>query len=350
MCTHPLHAFQIGWTDALKPKYKIVGGNVERIHMPRLTGSKNNIHVNSFWQDRWLTDYIEVPCGKCIQCRLSYSREWATRCVLEAKSYQFNYFITLTYDNEHLPINKTIIDKSTGEIVPNPTLVKKDLQDFMKRLRIHYKREYNHENIRFYACGEYGEQFQRPHYHLILFNLPMFDLVPFGKNELGQTYFYSQILSNIWGKGFVGVANVTWETCAYVARYVMKKQKGPGSAEYYDQLGQVPEFVLMSRRPGIGRDYYENNKEQIYATDEIILPGKDGKAQVLKPSHYYDKLYDIDCDDPFVMREIKEARRECAKQSMNIKLSKTSLTKDEYLDLVDRKKHEQVKKLVRRLK
>ena len=144
-----------------------------------------------------------VPCGKCYGCRLEYSRQWAVRMVLESQLHMFNYFLTLSYDPAHLPAMGTV--------------VKKDLQDFHKRLRIHYKRNFNHENIRYYCCGEYGEKKGRPHYHGIYFNLPIHDLELY-KESAGNKYYRSKTIEKIWGNGMIIIANVTFESCGYVDR------------------------------------------------------------------------------------------------------------------------------------
>ena len=234
---------------------------------------------------------LELPCGQCIECRLAKSREWANRCILETKEHKNNYFITLTYDNENLPIGNAI-DKNTGEITEVGTLKPKDLQDFFKRIRITWKRKYNVENIRFYACGEYGELYARPHYHAIIFGLPIFDLKPDHKSKKGNMNFTSEEIQKIWGKGRIAIGTVTWDSCAYTARYIIKKQTGKGSEEHYKILGIQPEFVRMSRRPGIARNFYEKNKDIIYQTDEIFIATRKG-VQKAKPSKYYDKLFDI---------------------------------------------------------
>ena len=148
-CYHPLHAFQIGINDDTgKPKYQIESSKVLRIH-PRI-GRKQII-------DKWINDYLEIPCGNCLGCRLEYSRQWATRCMFEAKQFEHNQFITLTYDDEHVTWTPGV-NRSSGEIQLVTTLMPDDLVKFMKDLRRYYKYHYNHEGIRFYACGEYGDR------------------------------------------------------------------------------------------------------------------------------------------------------------------------------------------------
>lgn len=334
-CYHPMHAFQIGLTDNGKPKYQIESETTEWTH-PKINGQ--------IITDKIIKEYIEIPCGKCIGCRLDYSRKWATRCMLEASCYKNNAFVTLTYAPEFLPIRKNILEE-TGEYVNTPTLQDKDLTKFMKDLRRYFEYHYGENNIRFYACGEYGELYERPHYHIIIFNIEIKDLEPLFKNAMGQTIYTSKSLETIWGKGIVRVGEVTWESAAYVARYVMKKQKGPNSEEYYATVkGYAPEFVRMSRKPGIARQYYEDNKEKIYTNDELFIIKK-GKALKVKPVAYFDKLYDVEQHEK--MQSIKLNRKESAKLKLNNELSKTSLNKLAYMELKEKNKLEQLKKLHR---
>ena len=179
-----------------------------------------------------IAQYIqENPCGQCIECRLAKSRDWANRCMLEAEQYEDNVFVTLTYDDEHLKFAEFIdVDKESGEVKRDlrPTLYKRDLQLFWKRLRKHFKSKFQHAGIKYLACGEYGDQSQRPHYHAIIFNCTFPDLKKYGESDAatGKPYFTSQILNDLWQNGMCTVAEVNWETCAYVARYTTKKRTG----------------------------------------------------------------------------------------------------------------------------
>lgn len=287
---------------------------------------------------------IQIPCGKCIGCRLSYSRQWANRCLLEAQNWKDNQFITLTYATENLSFSKEKqVDIETGEIFNLPTLVPEDLTKFMKDLRRFYKYHYNHENIRFYACGEYGEKYNRPHFHLIVFNLPIDDKEYLFTTNQKNNVYTSDTISKIWGKGLVSIGDVTWDSAAYVARYVMKKLKGRES-ENYKKMGIVPEFVRMSRKEGIAKAYYEQHKNEIYENDEIILSKKD-KTEIIKPCSYYDKMFDIENHE--LMEKIKARRAEIAQEAMKLQLEKTSLNKEEYLEVKERNKMAQIKTLKR---
>ncbi len=349
-CTHVLHAFDTGFkTDKGKPLLKITGKNIEWIYQPISKENALSQKPQHIYVDKKITKFIEIPCGQCAQCRLNHAREWATRCMIEAKQYKENYFLTLTYDEEHLPKNKGI-DLETGEATVVATLREKDLQDFMKRLRITWARKYGWNGIvmankiRNFSCGEYGEKRGRPHYHAIIFNLPIKDLQPDHYNKTGKLIYYSAEIEKIWGNGIVGIGDVTWESACYVARYCMKKQTGPNAEDYYKEIGRVPEFVRMSRRPGIGKQYFEDNKDKIYKTDELFVITSKG-VQKVKPSRYYDKLYDI--ENPERMAEIKEQRQMLAKMSLENQLRNTDLSKEEYLKNKEENKLMQIQQLKR---
>lgn len=231
-----------------------------------------------------------IPCGHCIACRINYSSDWANRMLLESQYYgDDNWFVTLTYDNEHLPPDLNGVFDS-----PFHTLVKDEVSSFMKRLR-----RYSGQKIRFYACGEYGSERARPHYHIIIFGLHLdaSDLKFWKFNHQGDALYTSQLIERAWSLngvpfGLHCVAQVNWETCAYTARYVTKKLNGDAAA-VYDDAAIIPEFSVMSRKPGIGRLYYDDHVEEIFENREIIVSTSKG-GKTFKPPKYYDRLYDID--------------------------------------------------------
>lgn len=223
---------------------------------------------------------IRIPCGQCIGCRLDRSKDWAARCVLEASSHDSNCFITLTFNDYFLPADNSIC--------------KRDIQLFMKRLRKKYG-----AGIRFFACGEYGELLERPHYHAILFGFDFPDKIPFSVRD-GNTYYISESLMSLWPYGFSTIGQVTFESCAYVARYVCKKITGDKAVEHYK--GREPEFLLMSRKPGIAKKWFDEFQADVYPNDFVIV--RNGIKQ--KPPRYFDKLYDV--INPDDMARIKEER------------------------------------------
>jgi len=211
---------------------------------------------------------VTVPCGQCIGCRLEYSRNWAMRCMHEASMHEENCFVTLTYDDDHLP--------------ENGSLVKEDAQKFMKRLRSRF----DECRIRYFLSGEYGETTFRPHYHMLLFGFDFADKVSAGSRSEYKVW-NSDKLEQTWTDGFSEVGSITFESAAYVARYIVKKFKGPSEVvkKWYD--GVQPEFALMSRRPGIGKSYYEKYGKEISRFDSVIINGKE-----VKPPRYYDTLFE----------------------------------------------------------
>lgn len=194
---------------------------------------------------------VQVPCGQCIGCRLEYARVWALRCWHESLLYSNNCFITLTFDDDHL--------------AKDGSLHKSDFVKFMKRLRMlkDDKGNLRFPNVRYFHCGEYGDQNNRPHHHAILFNCAFDDLRPIGISKHGDVYYRSDTLSNLWNNnGFCTIGDVTFQSCSYVARYVMKKLTGD-AANVYSERGVIPPYLTMSRRPGIGRLWFEQNRKQV---------------------------------------------------------------------------------------
>ena len=297
--------------------------------------------------------FQEIPCGQCLNCRLNHSKEWAVRCMLEDKYSSDSYFVTLTYDDLHVPYKNVIIEEN-GLFMPFQELRKKDLQDFFKRLR---KALFGNKkgNLRYFACGEYGDKTYRPHFHCILFNLPLSDLKLYKCRHSSNgdiLYFNSAFLSKIWGKGFVVVSAVSENTCAYTARYALKKVDFTHSVEeaksnladmelqmnfgkFFDYVVsaeylQKP-FCVMSRRPGLGRDYFDENCGIIYQYDEI--PGMS-----LRKLKYYDRLYDELSD--FTHRELNEIKEKRAR----IAQAKTPYFADKFEEIKQRKVQSRIKR------
>lgn len=294
-------------------------------------------------------EQIEIPCGKCIGCRLEYSRQWALRIQKEASLYEHNWFLTITYNDMHLPIWETI-NKETGEYILGHPLNPEDLTKLMKRIRWHWKKKYNHEGIRFFACGEYGEITDRAHYHgaIMNFPIPKEELEPYKCNALGDQLYKCKLLDKIWGKGFVTVGSLTWQSAAYVARYILKKQKGDPrqSKAFYTSQGKIPEFTRCSRKPGIAREWYELHKDEIYKNDEIFVPKRGGGTLKLRPAQYFDRLYDL--EHPKEMLIIKEARKQYALRTKRLKMAKCKLEWKEILTIAEKNHEERARKLIRK--
>lgn len=165
--------------------------------------------------------------------------------------YTDSAFVTLTYDDANLP--------------PGNTLNKTHLQLFMKRLRKIYP-----PGLRFFACGEYGEKTLRPHYHLLMLNQDFTDkrLIKTGSE---YNLYASATLSKLWPMGHHAIGDVNFNSAAYVARYCMKKITGKNADSHYN--GRQPEFIVMSRNPGIGSYYLQKYATEIYTHDNVIVNG-----------------------------------------------------------------------------
>lgn len=296
--------------------------------------------------------YTTIPCGQCIGCCLDYSRDWANRGYLESLYYRHNYFITLTYDENTLTI-PDYIETSDGityteleELEWKGILVPKEFTQFMKNIRQIFKREFNHDGIRFIGCGEYGGQGKRPHYHLILFNAP-FPKESFYAPRINwekNIYYQNELIERAWTCGISNVSEANWNNIAYTARYITKKQKGKGSAEYYAIQGQIPEFLRTSRNPGIARNYYKDHKKEIYEHDRILIKNKDG-AHYTKPPKYFDRL--MEQEDPELMEYIKKQRRIDNVNQLKVKAMTTSLTRWEQFQVEMDYKEDQATALIR---
>lgn len=243
---------------------------------------------------RSLYERLQIPCGQCVGCRLERSRQWAMRCLHESSLHEENCFITLTYNDENLPSDLS--------------LNYKHFQDFMKRFRKAFG-----PDIRFYMCGEYGEKFDRPHFHACIFGFDFDDKQLFFTSPSGAKVYRSAKLEKLWKYGYSSIGDVTFESAAYVARYIMKKQTGQDAERRYEmtclETGEIvkrkPEFNNMSRRPGIASDWFDKFSSDVYPHDFVVVNGKR-----CRPPKYYDrKLARL---NPDLFEEIATSREKLA--------------------------------------
>lgn len=222
------------------------------------------------------------------------------RCMHEASLHEQSCFVTLTYAPENLP--------------HGGTLIKKHFKDFAKRVRKHFGcNNKSGKKFSYYHCGEYGETTRRPHYHALLFGVRFMDLVPYSRGADGSVLFTSETLSRLWPSGFATVGEITFESAAYVARYVMKKITGKAAQDHYTVIdpdsGEVhrlqPEYTTMSLKPAIAKDWYRAWSSDVYPSDEVIIRGKQ-----MKPPKYYDRL--LEMANPGLYEHIKEDRKAAA--------------------------------------
>ena len=249
------------------------------------------------------SNQISLPCGQCIGCRLEKSRQWAVRCMHEAQLHENNCFITLTYDEENLK---------------SRSLDKTDFQKFLKRFR----KSIAPAKIRYYMAGEYGSKFGRPHFHACIFGYDFHDKKLFKRTPSGSLIYRSKNLEKLWTYGYSSIGDVTFESAAYIARYIMQKYNGEMDRnnthitreEHYTycdlSTGELiklePEYNKMSLKPGIGAEWLKKYRSDVYPNDYVVINGKK-----TKPPRYYDKIQQIDY--PFEYEEISHNREKTAK-------------------------------------
>lgn len=233
---------------------------------------------------------LRLPCGQCIGCKLDRSLQWAVRCMHEKQLHADSAFVTLTYDDDHLP--------------EGGTLVKRDHQLFMKRFRKKFGK-----SVRFYMCGEYGSRSGRPHYHYLFFNRDLPDRKFYKLAKNGERLYTSDILSELWTDGFNVIGDVTLESCAYVARYITEKISGPSADSHYSVvtrdgvvIDRCPEFTCGSRRPGLAAEWYERyGRHSFVSGDFAVMNGK----KVRMP-RFYDARFEL--TDPDELARVKKRR------------------------------------------
>lgn len=247
--------------------------------------------------------FVQVPCGKCLECRQQNASSWADRCTFEAMSHEFNYFVTLTYDDDHMP--------------PNGSLVKEDFDSFIKSLRNYFDKHYGETGIKYFGCGEYSPSL-RPHYHILLFNCNLRDLsdtfMHLEDGILKKTIrpngnFFSKVIFDCWDrKGLIDVGKVEYNSAAYVAGYVEKKTNIDRTKKL-EKLGLIPEFHRMSN--GIGQSLFS---EDLFSKNHIIVPKK-GNAKISAIPRYYEKL--LDKELPWVYNDVKERQALNRREKIN---------------------------------
>lgn len=284
-----------------------------------------------------------IPCKNCFACAMNKSAEWATRIMCEAQKYDHNYFITLTYNDKNLPIAEKLYYKkkikTPGqedeyellEYENNGTWLEGTLDPnehtrFINSLRKYFERK-NHKGIKYYMCGEYGTKeggTHRPHYHYILMNVPLdiSQFYDFSIDENFKAHWKSKELEKIWKKGIIDIAEVEWSDVAYVARYTTKKLFKTSDKEKYYENGKLPEFTRMSTRDGgIGNDYYQKHKHEIYKNDEMIARTVKGNVSSFKPPKAWDKKFQKEFPAEFM--KIKRSRMKAAERAEKILQSVT---------------------------
>lgn len=315
-CLSPLKAFQL--VDPLTGE------------LSRLCFSKDDI--KTFYK----TDYKEIrkfllPCGQCSECRSDRAHKWADRLCLEASvNPGRSWFVTLTYDDEHLPRRGLIMDRETGVVGHLPVVDLDHVSSFVKRLRSRLP----DQEIRFFAAAEYGDISRRPHYHIVLFcDLP--DLQNWRPGVDGAivmppgTYF-SQIISDTWNQGGITVQEANSYAMYYVAGYAVKKLRGRLLDDYKQECAaagvgeQPPEGARMSRRPGIGVPALERENLRVSAESGSCPISTPSGSRAAPTPRVFERYLDAGAVDTF-----KERRAAFAERRV---LRTMQLRPDEYLE------------------
>lgn len=212
---------------------------------------------------------VDIPCGRCVFCRLKNSFGKSTRIVHELETWDTACFLTLTYNDDTLPISSKGL----------PTLTRGQsghLTKFFKRLRKCINRP-----VKYFSCGEYGERTARPHHHAVLYGYDFADDRRYLKMSGNHKLYTSQLLTDLWQHGNCYIGSVTWESASYVASYVVKKLTGPDAAVTYDYFDLVPPYMTASL--GLGLNWIDRWMHDVYPRDRINVNG-----HLVKPPRYYD--------------------------------------------------------------
>lgn len=279
-----------------------------------------------------------LPCRHCVGCRLDKSREWANRIIMEQPYHSESWFLTLTYDDDHLPPAYPT-DPATGEILSvHSTLVKSDLQKFWKRLR-----KNSGQKISYFASGEYGSTTYRPHYHALVFGLHLDDPQVIKHGFDGTPYYTSDFISKCWPYGMHILGNVTWKSAAYVARYTMKKATHGYTKEYYKLAGIESEFQTISSKPAIGRRFYDDHPHLFdYRYFNVSTPQG---GRIVYPPEYFRKLFKAQHPKEYVKRVHDNFINSSVKNHL-----KLLLTDKDYSDILldeERKAFSSITRLIR---
>jgi len=243
-----------------------------------------------------------LPCSKCQGCRLQKSKQWALRSLHEFKSVGKGVFLTLTYDEQHVPTNFSVDLHET--------------QRFMRKVRKRLRREHGPGfKVSFLAIGEYGDQMGRPHYHVLLFGFDFPDKTYYRTTSQGDRVYKSEMLSELWPYGLHEIGDITYKSAAYCARYTLKKINGPMADDYYRRVSPIdgntynvrPEFMTCSTKPGLGSSWFEKFKGDAFQFGDVV--SSDGEVvgrklygdflivdghKVKPPAYYLKKLPEVE--------------------------------------------------------
>lgn len=359
----------------IKALYAMGKGNIKNAIYDMFTGKEYVFYDKFPWESSNRTirklyamgyfNFYEVPCGKCEICRTEKSKEWATKAWCEGQMWKNGCFITLTYDNEHLPEDRK--------------LKRSDIQKFWKDLRYHlYKdtkneteidlseerdaleeiystpledifgknaRRKNRYPIRYLNCGEYGPATKRPHYHAQIWNFIPKDLKFYKTDKRGHDMFNSESLSKIWGKGFVVIEYANEKTAAYVARYCTKKFKRTEKEQEKMKKKKQLEFIGASSLGFIGYFYWVKFKDMIKKNMGVLMKWKD-HTRIAKIPKAMEKAWKEENEEEY--EEYEFEKMDTGKKNWEKILSKTDLNESEYIEESYRIKTRQLERLTRK--
>lgn len=358
MCVAPLKGWIVGTNPSGKNKMMITSFAVDHLEH-YVNGQWVSVHEHdnpsdglksivdqtgvSAICDKVVSEYITIPCGHCIECLKDRGQQWTNRCMLEyATDVQNAYFVSLTYRDENLPVTY-YADPSTGEAFPAYTLSKKHVQDFLKRVRKYYFGS-GRGTLRYYIAGEYGPSTLRPHYHCIMFGLPLDDLV----RSPNPQYYNSAAMDKLWPYGFHQISPLQPNMIAYTCHYVTGKLD-PESYELYDLHNMQRPFNVQSCKPSIGRRWYDDHKDEVEElltnpSYKISLSMED-KGYTFPPPKYFEYLFlkeGVDLD------QLKKSRRDKSADMLDAELSQTNLSYGELLAAKERTLLSKYSKMLRR--
>ena len=347
MCTEPLYAIRL--KTKYDDKFKRFGKRASIIVLKSVREIGRNTDLLNYPRDKY--DLMMISCGQCLQCRLLRVKQRSVMCICESLEHTENCFITLTFG--YPQTYRYYRNKGFSHYIASKkahfhewSLEVEEFQKFMKRLRFWYynyqlakyllslgrsdlvygkslsklhnsfvirshiripKKErsflladFKPKKIRVMHCGEYGEKKGRPHHHAILFGFDFPDRKEIFEN--GNTYYTSEILSKLWPFGIHRIGDCSYNSCAYVARYVTKKINGNNSDRYYN--GRKPEYITYSTKPVLGANYFKKNWQEIVNTQELTVYA-DKKYTCHMPRSYDNILKKINKD---IYNEMKEKR------------------------------------------
>lgn len=354
MCTEPLYAIRLKTEFDVKFQRFGIRSKLQVLCGVRSIGKD----TSKLRFNREKYDLLMISCGQCMQCRLQRVKQRAVMSICESLEHTENSFITLTfgfpqtysYYRHELGLSHYLAKKKAH--FHEWSLETETFQKFMKRLRFWFYnyqlgkhlisigrsdlalnadgnikshirlsllqrpfllKDFKPKKIRCLHCGEYGDKKSRPHHHAILFGFQFPDLKPIWEN--GKRYYTSDILNSLWKFGISRIGDCTYNSCAYVSRYVCKKVNGNNQAEYYN--GRKPEYVTYSTKPVLGANYFMRNYEEIVNTQELTVV-LDKKYQCSMPKSYDNLLKNIDID---IYNEMKEKRVSDSKSDLDRLLS-----------------------------